>query len=137
MNVKRFVLAFVAVLVFVSLASFVIHGVLLHPYYAQTGLIRAEPDAAAHAPFLGLAFLFFALGFVWIYAQGVNDRPFVGQGIRYGLAVWMITSVAEYIVYYAVQPWPANVVCMQIGYELVMNVVAGVIVAGIYRKTSS
>lgn len=135
MNMKKFIIAFIAVLVFVSLANFLIHGVLLKPYYAQTSLMRGEVDGAAHAPFLGLAFLFFSLGFVWIYAQGVNSKPFVGQGIRFGLAVWMITSVAEYIVYYAVQPWPGNIVCMQIGYELVMNLVAGVIVAAIYRKT--
>ncbi len=133
MNTKRFIIAFIAVLVFVSQANFLIHGVLLKPYYAQTALMRGEADGAAHAPFLGLAFLLFSLGFVWIYAQGVNSKPFVGQGIRYGLAVWMITSVAEYIVYYAVQPWPGNIVCMQIGYELVMNLVAGVIVAAIYR----
>ena len=137
MNLKRFTVSFIAVFIFVSLASFVIHGVVLHPYYVQSGLIRAEADATAHAPFLGLAFLFFSLGFVWIYAQGVNARPWAGQGVRYGLAVWLITSVAEYIVYYAVQPWPAGVVLMQIAYELVMNVIAGLIVAAIYRSVSS
>jgi hypothetical protein len=137
MSAKKFVIAFIAVLVFVTLANFVIHGVLLKPYYAQTQLMRGETDSAAHAPFLGLAFLFFSLAFVWIYAQGVNGKPFAGQGIRYGIAVWMITSVAEYIVYYAVQPWPGNIVCMQIGYELVMNLIAGVIVAALYRKSSS
>ena len=133
MNMKRFIIAFIAVLVFITLANFAIHGVLLKPYYAQTQLMRGETDSAAHAPFLMLAFFFFSLGFVWIYAQGVNAKPWIGQGLRYGLAVWMITSVAEYIVYYAVQPWPANIVCMQIGYELVMNLIAGVIVAGVYR----
>jgi hypothetical protein len=132
------VIAFIAVFVFVSLANFVIHGVLLQPHYAQTPqLMRAPADGQAHAPFLMLAFFFFSIAFVWIYAQGVNTRPRLGQGIRYGLAVWVLTSVSEYIVYYAIQPWPANVVCMQIGYELIMNIVAGLIVAGIYRSRSS
>jgi hypothetical protein len=129
MNVKRMVIAFIAVFVFVSLANFVIHGVPLQPHYAQTPqLMRAPADGQAHAPFLMLAFFFFSLAFVWIYAQGVNSRPWL---------VWVLTSVSEYIVYYAIQPWPANVVCMQIGYELIMNIVAGLIVAGIYRPTSS
>ena len=134
MNIKRFVFAFIAVFIFVMLGNFVIHGVVLHPYYAQTGLVRGEADGAAHAPFLGIAFLFFSLGFVWIYAQGVNEKPWLGQGIRYGIAVWVITSLAEYTVYYAVQPWPANIVFMQIGYELVLNLVAGVLVAALYQK---
>src|SRR5438309_281555 len=133
MNVKRMVIAFVAVFVWVSLANFVIHGVLLQPQYLQNAqLMRAPADSQSHAPFLMLAFFFFSLGFVWIYAQGVNSRPWLGQGIRYGVAVWVITSVAEYTVYYAIQPWPANVVLMQIGYELLMNLIAGIIVASIY-----
>jgi hypothetical protein len=76
---------------------------------------------------------FFSLGFVWIYAQGVNAKPWLGQGVRFGLAVWVITSLAEYTVSYAVQPWTASVVLTQIGCELVMNLIAGVIVAAIYR----
>ncbi len=135
MNVKKLVIAFVAVLIFAALANFVIHGVVLQPRYLQSPqLMRTPADSQAHAPFLGLAFLFYALGFVWIYAQGVNHRPWMGQGIRYGIAVWLITSVSEYIVYYAIQPWPGDVVGMQIGLELVMNVVAGLIVAAIYRS---
>jgi hypothetical protein len=138
MNVKRMAIAFVAVFVFVSLANFVIHGVLLQPHYAQTPqLMRTPADGQAHAPFLMLAFFFFSLAFVWIYVQGVNARPWLGQGIRYGLAVWVLTSVSEYIVYYAIQPWPTHVVCMQIAYELVMNVVAGMLVAVLYRPTNS
>ena len=135
MNRKKLAIAFVAVFIFVSLANFVIHGVLLQPHYAQTPqLLRTPADGQAHAPFLLLAFFFFSLGFVWIYAHGVDSRPWMGQGVRYGLAVWLITSVTEYSVYYAIQPWPGPVVGMQIGYELVMNLVAGVIVAGIYRQ---
>src|SRR6266850_6287607 len=78
MNVKKMVFAFIAVFVFVSLANFVIHGVLLQPHYAQTPqLMRAPADGQAHAPFLMLAFFFFSLGFVWIYAQGMNARPWM------------------------------------------------------------
>ena len=135
MNTKRMVIAFVAVFVFVTLANFVIHGMLLQPYYMQfPQLMRSPADGQAHAPFLMLAFFFFSLGFVWIFAQGVSSRPWIGQGIRFGAGVWLVTSVSEYIVYYAIQPWSMQVVSMQIGLELIMNIVAGVIVASIYRS---
>ena len=135
MNTKKLVIAFVAVFFFVTFANFVIHGILLQPYYAQSPqLMRTAADGQAHAPFLMLAFFFFSLGFVWIFAQGVSSRPWVGQGVRYGAAIWLVTSVSQYIVYYAIQPWPASVVCMQIGLELIMNIVAGLIVASIYRN---
>lgn len=31
--------------------------------------------------------------FVWIYRQGVAARPYIGQGLRYGLAVALLTAV--------------------------------------------
>jgi len=96
--------------------------------------MRGEADAGAHAKFLLVGFFFFSLGFVWIYARGVEAKPWPGQGIRYGIAVWLIATVSRYSIYYAIQPWPAHVVLLQIGYEFAMSVVLGLSVAAIYRN---
>lgn len=135
MNWKKFVLTVVVVLVVNAVAGFVIHGVLLNADYAQfPNLLRTQEDANAHFPFMLLNFLFFSLGFVWIYAHGVEDKPWLGQGIRFGLAVWLITSLSTFLTYYAVQPWPGSTVAKQIGYELVMMLMLGVVAAALYRK---
>lgn len=134
MSFKKLVLAFVAVFVLSSLANFLIHGLMLQAAYHQTlQLIREQQDASAHAPFLLLGFAVFALGFVWIYGKGVEDKPWIGQGIRYGLAAWLVATVSRYLIYYAIQPWSATVVAMQIGLELVMMLVLGLTAAAILR----
>src|SRR4051794_25820224 len=101
---RRFVTAFVSVFVLMSIVSFVIHGVLLKPEYDQyPQLLRPIPDANAHIAFLFLGFVFFSLGFVWIYSHGVEAKPWAGQGIRYGIAAWLIASVSRFFIYYAIQ----------------------------------
>jgi apolipoprotein N-acyltransferase len=132
---KKFLAAFALVLVASTVLNFVIHGVLLKPLYQQSAqLMRDEADSGAHAMFLLVGFVFFSLGFVWIYARGVEAKPWVGQGLRYGVAVWLIAAVSRYSIYYAIQPWPAHVVLMQIGYELVTTLALGLGVAVVYRS---
>jgi len=136
MNWKRFLVAFVVVLVVTAAANFVIHGSLLHEDYARyPNLLRPEADANAHAPFLLLAFAAFALGFTLIW--GLWMPPYsspVRAGVFYGAVVWLIASVSRYFVYYAVQPWGMEVIRRQIGYELVWLVVTGAVLGLVYRK---
>jgi len=96
--------------------------------------LRAPQDGAAHMPFLLLGFVFFTLAFVWIYVQGVEAKGWLGQGLRYGLAVWLIATVSRYLIYYAIQPWSATVVAAQIGLELVATLVVSIVLAALYRK---
>ena len=58
----------------------------------------------------------------------------MGQGLRYGLAVWLVASVSRYLTYFAIQPLPGGIVAMQIGLELVMMLLLGIVIAAIYRK---
>lgn len=76
-----------------------------------------------------------AVAFVWIYRQGREDRPPVGQGLRYGLAVAALAVVPKYLIYYAVQPLPGALVVKQIVLDTIVVVVIGIVVAR--RDTSS
>ncbi|HZP01179.1 MAG TPA: hypothetical protein VFD30_12875 [Terriglobia bacterium] len=138
MSFKKLSLAFVAVFVLSSLANFLIHGILLQGSYLETPqLLREQQDASSHAPFLLLGFAVFTLGFVWIYAKGVEDKPWLGQGLRYGLAAWLVATVSRYVIYYAIQPWPGKVVAMQISLELLMMIVLGLTAAAILKRAPS
>jgi len=135
MNWKKFFITFVVVLVVTVVGSFLVHAILLNPDYQQNQqLLRSEEDANAHFPFMLLNFLAFSLAFTWIYAQGVEDKPWEGQGIRFGLAVWLLNSVSGFLTYYAVQPWPGITVARQIGFELPWMLVLGLTAAALYRK---
>ena len=135
MNWKRFFSASAAVFLVAMLMGFLIHGQLLEADYRSLGnAMRSPPDAQAHFPFLVLGSVFFVLAFVWLYAKGVEDKPWLGQGLRFGLATWLFGAVSMFLTYYAVQPLPGRLVVRQIGFELVDFLVLGVVVAALYRK---
>ena len=71
---------------------------------------------------------------VWIYRQGVADKPFLGQGLRFGGAVALLTVVPMYLIYYAVQPMPGGLVARQIVFDSALVVVLGVLVAWMHRE---
>jgi hypothetical protein len=134
-EMKKLLITGIVVFVLCTVLSFVIHGVLLQPVYQQTPqLLRAEADSQRHFPFMLLGFLVFSLAFVWIYTRGREAKPWLGQGLRYGLAVWLVASVSRYLIYFAIQPWAGAVVALQIGLELVMMLLLGFTVAAFYRK---
>ena len=66
----------------------VVHGMLLKgDYLALPNLFRPEAEAGALFPLMILAHVLMAGAFVWIYARGVEPKPWLAQGVRFGLAV--------------------------------------------------
>ncbi len=136
MNWKRFFSAVAAVFVVGMIMGFLIHAKLLEADYLSLGPLNRSPqDAQAHFPYLVLGYVFFALAFVWLYAKGVEDKPWFGQGLRFGLVIWLFGPVSVFLTYYAVQPLPASLVCKQIGFEFIDLLVLGLVVACVYRKS--
>jgi hypothetical protein len=131
---KKFLIAWIVLFVAWFLGSFVVHGVLLRSDYLQlTNLFRAESEQQNFFPLMLAAHVILAGAFVWIYARGVEARPWLAQGVRYGVAVALLTVVPTYLIYYAVQPMPGNVVIKQIVCDGVLTVILGSIVAWLYR----
>jgi len=132
---KRFLLASIVLFIAWFLGSFVVHGVLLHgDYAALPNLFRKEADAQNFFPLMILAHVFLSGAFVWIYARGVEARPWLGQGIRYGVAVVFLTTVPLYLIYYVVQPMPGATVVKQIVFDGILVLILGAIVAFMYRQ---
>ena len=69
-------------------------------------ILRTQDDANRHFVYMLTGFASSAAALVWIYRRGIQSQPWLGQGIRFGVAVWMLTSLPWFLTYYAVQPWP-------------------------------
>jgi hypothetical protein len=135
---KRFFIAWVVIFVVWFLGSYVVHGVLLHDDYAALpNLFRPEAEAQKHFPLMILAHVILSGAFVWIYARGTENKPWVGQGLRYGLAVALLAVVPMYMIYYVVQPMPGSHVVKQIVFDGILVLVLGAIVAYLYRTAPS
>jgi len=131
---KRFIIAWIVLFVAWFVGSFVVHGVLLRSDYVQlTNLFRAEGDQQKYFPLMLLAHVILSGAFVWIYARGVEAKRWMAQGLRFGVAVALLTSVPTYMVYFVVQPTPGEVVVKQIVFDGVLMVVLGTVVAWLYR----
>jgi hypothetical protein len=131
---KKFAVAWLLIFIVWMAGSFIVHGVLLHDDYARlTSMFRTDADAGQYFPFMLLAHVIVAGAFIWIYSRGVEAKPWLGQGIRFGAVVALLTVVPTYLIYYAVQPMPGSVVLRQIAFDGVLLLVLGVAVAFLYR----
>ena len=132
---KKLALAWLVVFIAWMAGSFVVHGLLLGPDYASLqNLFRQPPEAQKYFPLMILAHIILSGAFTWIYARGVEPKPWLGQGIRYGIAIALLTTVPTYVIYYVVQPMPGIHVVKQIVFDGVLLLVLGAVVAYLYRN---
>ena len=133
-----FVISAVVLAVMSLLIGFVVHATLLAPEYIQLPtLFRTPEDGQAHLPFMLLAHACIGVGFTWIYRQGREAKPFVAQGIRFGIAVAVLVTLPMYLIYYAVQPMPGVLVAKQIVFDTIGMVLMGIVAAWINQRDFS
>ena len=136
MNKFRLVLTIVVIFVVANLTGFFIHAIWLKQDYMPVANLY-RPEGQEKMAFIILAYVAFAIGSVWAYAHGVEDKPWLGQGLRFGIVLWLILSVPWFFITYAVQPIPALLLAKQIIMELIDKIVIGVITAALYRPPRS
>lgn len=137
MNVKRYVLGSIAVFVFVFLAEFVFHGMIMKDaYLAHMDLLRPESESTAYLPFMMLGFLILAFGFCFIFINGYEGKG-VAEGLRYGLYAAIAFGVSAHLINYAVFPLPKNWVVSWIVGESVIIMLAGALIAMIYKPQTA
>jgi uncharacterized membrane protein len=137
---RKFLLAWVVLFVAWMAGSFVVHGTLLSADYnalVATKMFRSPEEAQPMFPFMLLAHVLLAGSLVWIYSRGRSDAPWPGQGLRFGVAVALLTVVPTYLIYYAVQPMPVALVVKQIVFDGVLVVLLGWLVAWLLRGSGS
>jgi len=95
--------------------------------------MRPEDQQQGMMGLMVLAHVMLAGAFTWIYARGVENKPWLGQGLRFGLAVAFLAVIPLYLIYYVVQPLPSSLVCKQIVFDTVCTLILGAVVAFLYR----
>ena len=113
--------------------SFVVHGLLLGPDYTVTPGMRPPDEAKAIIGWLILAQAIFGAAFAWVYMQGRDDKPWLAQGIRFGLAMAALTVIPTYLIYHVVTPVPFVLAIKQIVFDTIRVVLMGVVLAWINR----
>lgn len=132
---KKFVITWIVVFVAWFLGSYVVHGVLLQGEYMKLStLFRPQSEAGGLFPLMILAHVIMSGAFTWIYMRGREAKPWLAQGVRYGVAVALLTVVPTYMIYYVVQPMPGSMAVKQIIFDGALIVLLGVLVAWMARN---
>ncbi len=132
MNVKKLVLTIIVVFVVANLAGAFIHAILLRPDYMAVKE-HYRPEGQEMMLWISLAYLAFAVGSVIVYSKGVENKPWLAQGIRFGILMWLILAVPSFLIAYAVQPVPTILMVKQVLFEGVDKILLGIITAALYR----
>jgi len=113
--------------------SFLVHGVLLGGDYSVTPGMRPPAEAQKLIFYLILAQALFGVAFAWIYVQGKEDKPWLAQGLRFGIAVAFLTVIPTYLIYHVVTPVPLALALKQIVFDTIRVLLMGVVLAWINR----
>ena len=132
---KNFLFNWVVAFVVWMAASFAVHGVWLGETYATlTNIFRPDAEQMELFPLMLLAHLIMAGAFVWIYQRGQEDKPWLQQGIRFGIAIALLAPIPTYMIYYSVQQLPGALAHNQIIGDAATVVIVAVVVAFLSRN---
>jgi hypothetical protein len=135
MHIGRFLLRTIIVAIAMFALGYVGHQLLLgRDYVAIEPIMRSKQEMMAHMPFALLSAIIFSGAFVWIYGRTRSARPWLGQGIRFGIAVWAISTVPLYLTNYTIEPWPGVFVAKILAWELVAMLLLAVLIAALSRN---
>jgi len=130
--------AIVASFVLLSLGGFLIHNVWLMPdYQAHSDLWRA-PNAMQHRlPHIYIANLLYSIAAVLIYVRGVESKPWIGQGIRFGILVALLSAIPNSLVQYVVYPLPHELVLKWIIAGTGLGIIVALVIAFICQPKAA
>jgi len=128
---RRFWISGVVMTIATMLLGFLVHGLLLaDDYNTLVGKVMRSPqeaDGMVHWMLLADACIGFAM--TWVYRQGIGAGSTLAQGIRFGIAVALLTVIPQFLIYWVVTAMPATIVHKQLAFDTVRMVVLGVLVA--------
>ena len=116
---------------------FLIHSVWLKQDYVDSASMwRSQPDQISRVWAMLLAVLIYVVGAVWIYARGVEPKPWIGQGIRFGILLALVAVVYGSLSGWVILPVSSMLVLKWIIGEGMLSVVFGLVVAYICQPRS-
>lgn len=135
---KQFLISAVVLFIASMMFDFVVHGLLLDAdYKQQPALMRAEADAQRHMPAMLLAHALIAVGVTAIYRRGREaGKPWLGQGLRFGLWFAVASCVPTFLIYYAVQPMGLMLAVKQIIFGGIATVLVGLTAAAMNKPAA-
>jgi len=131
----------VAAFLVAQVAAVVIHGVILSADYEpfEGTLLRAVGTGTPpwQMLFLPVVHLTLIVPLVWVYGRLGLEGSTLVRGLKLGMLGWTIGQLPVWLLWYAQQPWPGDLVLKQLGLELVASLFIGVTIAAVATSPGS
>ena len=109
---------------------FLIHSVWLKQDYVDTAALwRSQGAQIARVWAMLLGTLIYVIGAVLIYLRGLEAKPWVGQGVRFGILLAMVVIVYSSLSGWVIMPVPHMLVLKWIIGESLLCIVFSLVVA--------
>ncbi|MEN9865891.1 MAG: hypothetical protein RL748_1481 [Pseudomonadota bacterium] len=132
--VRKFWISLVAVFIVNMLLSFIEHGILLKDDYAALPfLMRSEQESQAFFGWMLLGQFMICTAFVWVYQHGLEDKPWLPQGLHFGLVGAAFSTIPHHLIYHAVAKFPTDLMIKQVVLDIPVMLCMGVVVAWVHR----
>jgi hypothetical protein len=107
-NWKKFVISSIAVFVGLFVTDYLIHGQLMMDLYQKhANLFRDMKSMESLYNYMIAGQILISLAFVFLYTQGYSGgKTSLGEGLRYGFYVSLLTCVAHSVAMYAWALYP-------------------------------
>ena len=128
---KKFVVSSLVVAFAALMLGFVVHALLLHADYLRlSAIFRPESEAQGYFGYMLFAHLLIGIGLTWIYRMGHEaGKGVMVQGLRFGAAIAVMSTIPMYLIYFAVQRLPSDLVAQQIVFDSLCMLLLGMLVA--------
>jgi hypothetical protein len=128
---KKFWISGIAAVIVMLVLGFAFHGfILADDYKAMSAHMRSESEHMAYFPYMIVAHLFMGFAAAWIYRKGMTaGASWLGQGVRFGIAMAAVMTVPMFLIHYAVYPHPGMLIVKQIVGDSICWIVAGIVLA--------
>ena len=136
MNTKKFIIASIAVFIFIFVFDFLFHGFYMRSLYEQTAsLWRPQEVMEKYMVWLTLGQIIISIGFVALFTKAFK-RGGIADGALYGLLLAII-FIGNLLIWYAVSPYPTNLLVNWIIGTIIQLILAGIIVAFNYQPKAT
>lgn len=132
---RSFWISALSMLVLTMAMGFAVHGLLLEAEYSRLPTVmRPLEGAMQHFHYQLIAHVLIAFGITWIFRRGISDGPWLGQGLRFGIAWAVAVPTPFFLIYHAVAQFPFSLTWKQIVLEAIAAVILGVVLAFLNRR---
>lgn len=132
MNIKRVIIASIAVFITYQVLDYVIHGVILMGIYeSMQDVWRADMESKMWI--MMVTSLFFSFLFTIIFAKGYEDKGLI-EGVRYGVLIGLLMNVVGMFNQYVIYPVPFSLALQWFIFGTIEIIICGIVVAALYKK---